>query len=83
MGLMGQPSSLSAPGRHRSGDSHPAVQLPFLPPSGHGAAESRPKNMQFSRNMPAHTRRDKSRQVALRDDIRPLTQSSFVLYMFR
>lgn len=31
--------------------------------------------------MPAHTRRDNSRQVALRDDIRPLSQSSFVLYI--
>lgn len=31
--------------------------------------------------MPAHTRRDNSRQVVLRDGIKPLSQSGFVLYI--
>lgn len=31
--------------------------------------------------MPAHERRNYSRQVAVGDDIRPLFQSSFVLYI--
>lgn len=42
---MGESSPLSAPNRdRRGGDSRLAVQLPFLPPSGHSTAESRPEH---------------------------------------
>lgn len=42
---MGQSSPLSAWSRHRrGGDSSPAVQLPFLTPSGRSTAERRPEH---------------------------------------
>lgn len=80
-GVNGTSFPLSAPGRHRSGDSHPAVQLPFLHPQVMEQLNPGPGILQFSSNMPAHTKKNDSRQVALGDDIRPLFRSSFVLYI--